>query len=118
MKLAIVGCTGLVGREIMKVLNEIKIEYTELLFCASVSSAGKEIGYMNIVEKVAAGLSPLIGGIVASLAGPGSAIILSIFLFLLSECNKGKHNFVPFLTEKAHFIQRTGLIYGFQTKAF
>lgn len=46
--------------------------------------AGKEIGYMNIVEKIAAGLSPLLGGAVASLAGPGSAIVLSIALFLLS----------------------------------
>lgn len=46
--------------------------------------AGKEIGYMNIVEKIAAGVSPLVGGIVASLAGPASAIVLSILLFLLS----------------------------------
>jgi hypothetical protein len=39
---------------------------------------------MNIVEKIAAGLSPLIGGIVASLAGPTSAILLSVILFLIS----------------------------------
>ncbi len=46
--------------------------------------AGKEIGYMNIVEKVAAGSSPLIGGVVASLFGPSWAFFLSITLFMLS----------------------------------
>jgi len=46
--------------------------------------AGKEISYMNIVEKVAAGSSPLIGGVVASLFGPSWAFTLSIALFILS----------------------------------
>lgn len=46
--------------------------------------AGKEISYMNIVEKVAAGLSPLIGGVVATLFGPLWAFALSIALFVLS----------------------------------
>ncbi len=46
--------------------------------------AGKELGYMNIVEKVAAGLSPVIGGLVASLFAPIWAIALSAILFLVS----------------------------------
>lgn len=46
--------------------------------------AGKEIGFMNIVEKVAAGLSPVVGGVIASLFGPSWSILLSIALFLLS----------------------------------
>ena len=49
-----------------------------------VDHAGKEIGYMNIIEKVATGISPLIGGIIASLMGPGVAMLLSAILFLMS----------------------------------
>jgi MFS family permease len=49
-----------------------------------VDHAGKEIGFMNIIEKVASGLSPLIGGIIASLLGPPSAMLLSVMFFLLS----------------------------------
>lgn len=44
--------------------------------------AGKEIGFMTIVEKVASSVSPLIGGIVAALFGPASAMVLSIIFFL------------------------------------
>lgn len=46
--------------------------------------AGKEIGFMNIVEKIAAGISPVVGGVIASLFGPSWAILLSIFLFAVS----------------------------------
>lgn len=49
-----------------------------------VEHAGKEIGFMSIVEKVASGASPLIGGIVAALFGPTSAMLLSVVAFLLS----------------------------------
>lgn len=47
--------------------------------------AGKELGYMNIVEKVASGLSPLIGGFIASLFGPVWAILTAASLFLASS---------------------------------
>lgn len=46
--------------------------------------AGKEIGYMNIVEKVTTGLSPLIGGILALVFGPQVVIIVSAILFALA----------------------------------
>lgn len=46
--------------------------------------AGKEIGYMNIFEKIATGVSPLIGGGLALLYGPEALMILSAALFLLS----------------------------------
>lgn len=46
--------------------------------------AGKEIGYMNIFEKIATGVSPLIGGGLALLFGPEALMILSAVLFLLS----------------------------------
>lgn len=46
--------------------------------------AGKEIGFMNIVEKIAAGLSPLIGGAIASLFGPPWAILFTVIVFMLA----------------------------------
>jgi len=46
--------------------------------------AGKEIGYMNIIEKIATGLSPVVGGVVATVWNPIAAMILSSIMFLLS----------------------------------
>ena len=45
MKLAVVGATGLVGTEILEVLQEHQFPYTELLLVASARSKGKEITY-------------------------------------------------------------------------
>ena len=50
----------------------------------NIDHAGKEIGYMNIFEKVATGISPLIGGGLALLFGPAALMVLSATLFLLS----------------------------------
>jgi hypothetical protein len=62
--------------------------------------AGKELGYMNIIEKIAAGVSPLAGGIVASLFGPSSAMVLSAAFFLFSA--------IPLLrtAEQTHLNQK------------
>lgn len=46
--------------------------------------AGKEIAYMNIVEKVTAGLSPLIGGLLAFAFGPQVVLVIAAFLFMLA----------------------------------
>jgi MFS family permease len=46
--------------------------------------AGKEIAYMNIIEKVTAGLSPLIGGLLALAFGPQVVLIIAAFLFMLA----------------------------------
>ena len=43
MKLAIVGATGLVGKEILKVIQERRFFYSELILVASKKSKGKEI---------------------------------------------------------------------------
>ncbi len=56
-------------------------------------NAGKEIGYMNIVDKVAAGISPLIGGLIAWLVSPevtmwvasGLLLVAAIPLFRSAE---------------------------------
>ncbi len=45
MKLAIVGATGLVGQEILKVLDERNFHFDELLLVASEKSVGKPVTY-------------------------------------------------------------------------
>ena len=50
----------------------------------SLSNAGKEIAYMNIFEKIASGLSPLLGGIMAYLWGPQIVLIIAAMLFALA----------------------------------
>ena len=47
MKIAIVGCTGLVGSEILKVLSELKLPLTKLLPVASSKSIGREVVFNN-----------------------------------------------------------------------
>lgn len=47
----------------------------------SVEHAGKEIAYMNIVEKIATRLSPLIGGVLAFVAGPKATMVAAAVLF-------------------------------------
>lgn len=46
--------------------------------------AGKEIGYMNIIDKIAAGLSPLAGGLIAWLISPEITIWIASALLLLA----------------------------------
>ena len=45
MKLAVVGATGLVGQEILKVLEERNFQFDELYLVASSKNVGKEINY-------------------------------------------------------------------------
>jgi aspartate-semialdehyde dehydrogenase len=47
MRLAIVGATGLVGQEILKVLDEHDFQFDELIPVASSKSVGKEIAYRD-----------------------------------------------------------------------
>ncbi len=51
----------------------------------SMRHAGKEIAYMNIVEKIATGLSPLIGGLLAFLAGPEATMWAAAGLFAIAS---------------------------------
>lgn len=50
----------------------------------SLLHAGKEIAFMNIVEKVTTGLSPLIGGVLAFLFGPQVVLVFAALLFSLA----------------------------------
>jgi hypothetical protein len=51
----------------------------------SVEHAGKEIAYMNIVEKIAQGLSPLLGGLMAFAAGPQATMWVAALLFSVAS---------------------------------
>jgi len=52
MKFAIVGATGLVGQEILRVLEERNLDFSELYLVASHRSVGKEISFKNKVHQV------------------------------------------------------------------
>ncbi|MDE0560704.1 aspartate-semialdehyde dehydrogenase [Algoriphagus sp. NF] len=52
MKLAVVGATGLVGSEILEVLDEHNFPYDELLLVASERSVGKQIDYKGKTHTV------------------------------------------------------------------
>ena len=45
MKLAIVGCTGLVGNEVLNVLSELSVPITELILVASKKNIGKKVTF-------------------------------------------------------------------------
>jgi aspartate-semialdehyde dehydrogenase len=47
MKLAVVGATGLVGSEILEVLDEHQFPFDELILVASERSAGKKMNFQN-----------------------------------------------------------------------
>lgn len=46
--------------------------------------AGKELAYMNIIEKITTGLSPLIGGLLAYFLGPQVVLVIAAIIFLLA----------------------------------
>jgi len=50
----------------------------------SVKHAGKELAFINILEKIAIGVSPIIGGVIALWFGLPVVIWLTAFLFVLS----------------------------------
>jgi aspartate-semialdehyde dehydrogenase len=52
MKLAIVGATGLVGQEVLSVIEERNLEFDQLLLVASERSVGKEIIFKDKAYKV------------------------------------------------------------------
>lgn len=52
MKVAVVGATGLVGGEILEVLDERNFQYDELLLVASERSVGKQIEYKGKMYSV------------------------------------------------------------------
>lgn len=58
--------------------------YVDFSKVKSVKHGGKEIAYMNILEKITTGLSPLLGGLLAFLFGPQTIMVIGGILFALS----------------------------------
>lgn len=52
MKLAVVGATGLVGQEVLKVLDERNVKFDELMLVASENSVGKGVNFKGKNIKV------------------------------------------------------------------
>ena len=50
--IAILGATGVVGREIIQILDELKVEYNEIKFLSSAKSAGKKLEFQGKVYTV------------------------------------------------------------------
>lgn len=50
----------------------------------SVEHAGKEIGFMNILEKIAIGISPIVGGLIALFFGPQIVMWVAAVIFALA----------------------------------
>jgi aspartate-semialdehyde dehydrogenase len=48
MKIAVVGATGLVGGEMLKILDERNVQFDELLLVASARSAGKKMSFKGM----------------------------------------------------------------------
>jgi len=50
----------------------------------SIDNAGRQVAFMNIADKVAKGISPLIGGLLAMFFDPRASIVVSIVFFILA----------------------------------
>jgi len=50
----------------------------------SVEHAGKELAYMNIIEKISNGAAPVIGGLLATLINPEIVMYISALLFVVA----------------------------------
>ena len=87
---ALVPAYGLPALIAFGVLQQVSMAMYDLCYMVDFSKvkhsihAGKEIGIMQIVEKVARVVSPLVGGVVASLYSPQVTIVLASIMFLLA----------------------------------
>ena len=73
--IAILGATGVVGREITKILDELKVEYNEIKFLSSPKSAGTEIEFQGkkyIVEEAKPESFDSVNIVIASAGGSTS----------------------------------------------
>ena len=81
---------GLPAIIIFGVLQQISASMYNICYMINFSkvkhvlNVGKEIGTMQIIEKIAKMLSPIVGGVIASLWGPRVSILLASILFILA----------------------------------
>ena len=93
----------------------------------SVEHAGKEIAYMNMIEKIATGLSPFIGGLLAFALGPESTMwaaaglfaVAAVPLFHTGEPPKSRQKLVfrgfPWRMARRSLVASTGVGFDFVT---
>lgn len=78
------GMWALVGFAVFQAVSAALYEMSYLVNFSKVrvdEFIGKEIGYMHMLERIAGGLSPFIGGIIAYLFGPEATLFTASALF-------------------------------------
>ena len=71
--IAILGATGVVGREIIQILDELKVEYNEIKFLSSAKSAGKKLEFQNKIYTVEEAKPESFDGVNIVLASAGGS---------------------------------------------
>ncbi len=83
-----VGLPAIIGFGIFQALSMVVYDLSFLVDFSKVKHvehAGKEIGYMQILERLTASLSPLLGGLIAFLIAPEVTMWFSAILFALAS---------------------------------
>ncbi|MFZ1811909.1 MAG: MFS transporter [Candidatus Saccharimonadales bacterium] len=78
------GLWALVGTAVFQGLSVTLYDMAYLVGFSKVhhnENAGKELGYMNMLDQIAKGASPIIGGFVAYLWGPQATLLLASGIF-------------------------------------
>lgn len=76
--IAVLGATGVVGREILKILVENNVEYNEIKFLASSKSAGKKITFKGEEHTIVEATPEAFDGVNIVLASAGGATSLAL----------------------------------------
>ncbi len=76
--IGVLGATGVVGRNILKILEENKVEYADIKFLASKKSAGKSIEFKGKEYTVIEAVPEAFDGINIVLASAGSTTSLTL----------------------------------------
>ncbi len=82
------GIPAIIGTALLQGVSMTLYDICHLTDFSKVKSAehaGKEIAFMNILDKVATSLSPLAGGMIALVAGPQATMYAAAFLFLIAS---------------------------------
>lgn len=82
------GVSAIIGFGVFQALSMVVYDLSFLVDFSKVKHvkhAGKEIGYMQILERLTASLSPLIGGLIAFLIAPEVTMWFSAILFALAS---------------------------------
>lgn len=88
---SLVPHAGLPALAVFAVLQSISMVINDLAYMVDFSKvkhvehAGKEIGYMQIFERLTASLSPLIGGAIAFLIAPEATMWVAAFIFAIAS---------------------------------